>query len=40
LDSRARFDVVAVLWPHRGSDVEVRHFPNAFSAVGNGQMFC
>ena len=40
LESPARFDVVAVLWPDRGQQVEVRHFANAFPAVGNGQMFC
>lgn len=40
LESRARFDVVAVIWPRQGRSVDVKHFPNAFPAIGDGQMFC
>ncbi len=39
LESRARFDVVAITWPEESSDPQVEHFINAFPAVGQGQMF-
>ncbi len=39
LDYRARFDVVAVTWPAASRRPTLRHFPNAFEAVGKGQMF-
>lgn len=39
LDHPARFDVVAIVWPAPGSPPVVTHYPNAFEAVGHGQMF-
>ena len=39
LDHSARFDVVAVTWPTKSRRPVVEHFPNAFDAVGQGQMF-
>lgn len=39
LQRRARFDVVSVLWPEGTKRPEIRHFKNAFEAVGFGQMF-
>ncbi len=40
LEQPARFDVVSIVWPEdqqRPSDI--RHFVNAFEAVGHGQFF-
>lgn len=39
LEQRARFDVVAIINPDDGSQVEIEHFQNAFAPVGDGQMF-
>ncbi len=39
LDRPARFDVVAIVWPEAGGRPQVTHYPNAFEAVGHGQMF-
>ena len=39
LDRPARFDVVAIVWPEAGGRPQVTHYPNAFEAVGQGQMF-
>ncbi len=35
----SRFDVVAVVWPEADRQPRIEHFPNAFEAVGEGQMF-
>jgi putative endonuclease len=35
----SRFDVVAVVWPDGARRPIVEHIPNAFEAVGRGQMF-
>jgi putative endonuclease len=43
LEQPARFDVVSIVWPSLSKDVKseptIRHFKNAFDAVGNGQMY-
>jgi putative endonuclease len=39
LDIRSRFDVVAIVWPDERGKPLIEHFPNAFEAVGRGQMF-
>jgi putative endonuclease len=39
LDCPARFDVVAVTWPSDAKRPAIEHYPNAFEAVGIGQMF-
>ena len=39
LEHRARFDVVAILWPEKSNAPEIRHYRNAFEAVGSGQMY-
>jgi putative endonuclease len=39
LDIRSRFDVVAIVWPDERGQPQIEHFPNAFEAVGRGQMF-
>ncbi len=39
LDHPSRFDVVAILWPKGGKSPEITHLPNAFEAVGRGQMY-
>ena len=43
LEQPARFDVVAIVWSHTPNTVKsapaIRHFKNAFDAVGKGQMF-
>ena len=39
LEHRARFDVVAILWPENSKTPEIRHYRNAFEAVGRGQMY-
>jgi len=38
LDSRARFDVVAITWSDRGPPT-IEHDQNAFEPVGSAQMF-
>jgi putative endonuclease len=39
LEYPARFDVLAVTWPQSARHPVVEHIPNAFEAVGRGQMF-
>jgi putative endonuclease len=39
LDRPARFDVLAVSWPASKNEPVIVHYPNAFEAVGRGQMF-
>ena len=37
LECASRFDVVEVVWPRDHPKPEIRHFPNAFPAVGHRQ---
>jgi len=39
LERPARFDVVAVVWPPGARRPEIRHFPNAFDAVGQDEFY-
>lgn len=39
LDRRARFDVVAVVWPDAGAPPTFEHFCNAFEAAGPHGMY-
>jgi putative endonuclease len=39
LDARSRFDIVAIVWPDERGEPQIEHIPNAFEAVGRGQMF-
>ena len=39
LDVRSRFDIVAIVWPDEHGQPQIEHIPNAFEAVGRGQMF-
>lgn len=39
LEHAARFDVVAILWPCDESPPLIKHYENAFPAVGRGQFF-
>jgi len=39
LDQPARFDVVSIVIPKDGRKPMVEHYPNAFSPVGEGQMY-
>ena len=39
LEHPCRFDVVAVVWPEGQRRPDIEHIPNAFEAVGRGQMF-
>ncbi len=40
LDQPARFDVVSIVWPAQaGSQPTIRHFPHAFEAVGQWQLY-
>ena len=43
LEQPARFDVISIVWPSSSKAVKskpaIRHFKNAFDAVGHGQMF-
>jgi putative endonuclease len=39
LENSARFDVVAVMWPDKGSRPVIEHFQNAFEPVGFDGMF-
>ena len=38
-DCRARFDVVAIIWPQESDDPEIVYYENAFEPVGEFQMF-
>lgn len=39
LEYSARFDVLAVSWPANASEPRIEHYPNAFEATGQFQMF-
>ena len=39
LEYRARFDVIAIIWPSDQKQPTIEHIQNAFEAVGSGQMF-
>jgi putative endonuclease len=39
LARRARFDVVAILWPEGSRTPEITHYKNAFEPVGFGQFY-
>jgi putative endonuclease len=39
LECAARFDVVAITWPEDVRKPTIDHFPNAFEAIGQWQMF-
>ena len=39
LESKCRFDVIAITWPDRGRRPTIEHFKDAFSAVGQEGMF-
>lgn len=39
LEYASRFDVVEVLWPAGQKRPEIQHLPNAFQAIGSGQLF-
>lgn len=39
LEHRARFDIVAVVWPDDARQPQIEHFENAFDATDLGQMF-
>lgn len=39
LEYNARFDVLAITWPDGSRTPKIEHIPNAFEAVGRGQMF-
>lgn len=38
-ECRARFDVVAIIWPDISKEPEIKHYENAFEPVGDYQMF-
>jgi len=38
LEHPARFDVLAITWPH-GRRPTIEHFQNAFDAVGQGELY-
>jgi putative endonuclease len=39
LHQRARFDVVAIIWPQGNEPAQIEHYRNAFEPVGFGQMY-
>lgn len=39
LEHPARFDVISIVWPEREAQPKIRHFINAFEAVGRWQMY-
>lgn len=39
LNQRARFDVVAIIWPTGSEPPLIQHYISAFEAVGFGQMY-
>jgi putative endonuclease len=39
LEHPARFDVISIVWPGGDAQPEIRHFVNAFEAVGKWQMY-
>jgi putative endonuclease len=40
LDTRCRFDVVAIIWPDDRCPPRIEHYRNAFEAIGRRQMHC
>jgi putative endonuclease len=38
-ECKARFDVIAIIWPTESNHPEITHFENAFEPVGEFQMF-
>jgi putative endonuclease len=39
LEGRARYDIVAIVWPENEAEPVIEHFPNAFEPVGKWQFF-
>lgn len=39
LEHPARFDVISIVWPSPAAEPIIRHFVNAFEAVGKWQMY-
>ena len=40
LEQPARFDVISIVWPaHVAAKPDIRHFKNAFEAIGKREMF-
>ncbi|MBI1314221.1 YraN family protein [bacterium] len=39
LEHRARFDIVAIVWPDESKQPQIEHFENAFESTDFGQMF-
>ena len=39
LHQKARFDVVAIIWPQGNEPPQIQHYINAFEAVGFGQLY-
>lgn len=39
LNQSARFDVISIVWPDDEREPQIRHFPNAFEASGQGQFY-
>lgn len=39
LNQKARFDVVAIIWPQTNEPPQIQHYINAFEPVGFGQMY-
>jgi putative endonuclease len=39
LERRARFDVVAIVWPEHSRSPEITHYRNAFEPTGFGQLY-
>jgi putative endonuclease len=39
LNHKARFDVIAILWPRQGEAPQLQHYIHAFEATGFGQMY-
>ena len=39
LNHKARFDVIAILWPRQGEAPQLQHYIHAFEPTGFGQMY-
>lgn len=39
MEYASRFDVIEVIWPPEQKRPRIRHLPNAFQAIGKGQLF-
>ncbi len=39
LNHRARFDVIAIVWPSGARQPEITHYRNAFEPTGHGQFY-